>query len=1296
MFRTTLIILLLSAQILFGQQTGKDGKTFQARKASYLMNLEDATSSVSESQRIRNLYGWLENGIWNDVVKSAIDSLLYGKAPNEKPHWFSAIRGHNVNLIMVLRKWGPTDGDSTINSTYEDKITNKFDDFISKSRCFQGVNDQKQMYQMASVYMYTLFYGNRNVPNYGVPDGESPTSTKEDAWPDFSYNGHSYFFNNGPYDANTLARDFLEWALDGWYVQKINPATQREFDSPDYSRAFAGAFSALVSLLPSSDPLYTKAKMAVDFMLLDYMLDESQNAGHCGTFGRADYKWTSRNSVYPTYQYFGIGGLEAEERSDINAVWFHDYEPPDLLVDLINMNDQSVSDWLWHTEYNPGFLHDDDFGKWVYQTKNYCIGSNKGNSKQGWSVVINTEGSNKNFIRFWINKDSTAPPDNREGNYLGDKGNQFQNAIFADLGGSGNLWVRFHGGVSWDDETTTGGWDFKKDGDVMVAIKIASSTACVEMATVGVEYADYSAFQSAVTGAGGSSCGNDSFKTSRGDVINDDDFAGRLSPGDASFPFDRMGTWDGNGNQIIDWNNNVMTVTLEGNSLTYNFNNWTSSSTTGGNQPPVSINNGPYSGEINQSISFSSSGSNDPDGNIVSYLWDFGDGTTSILPNPSNTYTSSGNFSVSLKVTDNDSASNTSFTSATITDPNAQVTADAGGPYSGQVGTDIVFDGSGSQGSNLTYSWDFGDTVSGTGVSPSHPYNSEGTYTVILTVDDGSGNTDSDTTTATIQAVSAGTFESTISNPTDDAEQRSNDTVTTNSPDLELVDDGSDNQIVGLRFSNVTIPQGATISNAYVQFTADRASTIPTSLTINGEAADDPVTFSDTNSDISSRDTTFESAAWNPPAWNTIGAAGEDQRTSDLKEVIEEIVNRSGWTSGNALVLIISGSGSRAAESKEGNPTAPTIHIEYNSNVTTDAGGPYSGQVGTAIVFDGSGSQGPNLTYSWDFGDTVSGTGVSPSHPYNSAGTYTVILTVDDGSGNTDSDTTTATIQSVSTFESTISFQSDDAEQRSNNTVTKTSPDLELVDDNNDNQIVGLRFRNVTIPQGATITNAYVQFTADENSTIPTFLTINGEAADDPVTFSETNSNISSRDTTFESAAWNPPAWNTIGAAGEDQRTSDLKEVIEEIVNRSGWTSGNALVLIITGSGKRVAESKEGNPTAPTIHIEYLDPLAKQVYLTDSFNSLENNKPESYTLKQNYPNPFNPTTTIQFELPKTSSITISVYNMKGEKLEELYRGEKEAGIHTLVWKASDYASGMYLIELKGENFINIKKSILLK
>ena len=72
------------------------------------------------------------------------------------------------------------------------------------------------------------------------------------------------------------------------------------------------------------------------------------------------------------------------------------------------------------------------------------------------------------------------------------------------------------------------------------------------------------------------------------------------------------------------------------------------------------------------------------------------------------------------------------------------------------------------------------------------------------------------------------------------------------------------------------------------------------------------------------------------------------------------------------------------------------------------------------------------------------------------------------------------------------------------------------------------------------------------------------------------------------SVPWIPDPWLIVGETGFNQRTTNIASIIQEIVGRPGWTIGNSLVIIITGTGKRVAESYNGDPSsAPLLHVEY-------------------------------------------------------------------------------------------------------------
>ncbi len=177
----------------------------------------------------------------------------------------------------------------------------------------------------------------------------------------------------------------------------------------------------------------------------------------------------------------------------------------------------------------------------------------------------------------------------------------------------------------------------------------------------------------------------------------------------------------------------------------------------------------------------------------------------------------------------------------------------------------------------------------------------------------------------------------------------------------------------------------------------------------------------------------------------------------------------------------------------------------------------------------------------------------------------------------------------AATLDVRVAASSDDAEQDLGSTTPNlTSSDLELVTDGSTLQTLGMRFRGLTLPQGASITNAWLQLQVDEVSTAAASLSFRAQAADDPPAFTTGTNDLSGRAVGAASVAWAPPSWPTIDVAGADQRTPSLAALVQEVVNRPGWASGNALVLIVTGSGRRTAEAFDGvAAAAPLLHVEY-------------------------------------------------------------------------------------------------------------
>jgi len=88
--------------------------------------------------------------------------------------------------------------------------------------------------------------------------------------------------------------------------------------------------------------------------------------------------------------------------------------------------------------------------------------------------------------------------------------------------------------------------------------------------------------------------------------------------------------------------------------------------------------------------------------------------------------------------------------------------------------------------------------------------------------------------------------------------------------------------------------------------------------------------------------------------------------------------------------------------------------------------------------------------------------------------------------------------------------------------------------------------------------------------------------------------------------------------------------------------------------------------------------------------------PFEFTLDDNYPNPFNAQTTIEFNLHDDCDVRLDVYNLKGQRVDMIVDGRLSAGQHTVIWDASQYASGFYFYKLIAGDNVFTKRMMLLK
>ncbi|MBI4546410.1 MAG: T9SS type A sorting domain-containing protein [Ignavibacteriae bacterium] len=156
--------------------------------------------------------------------------------------------------------------------------------------------------------------------------------------------------------------------------------------------------------------------------------------------------------------------------------------------------------------------------------------------------------------------------------------------------------------------------------------------------------------------------------------------------------------------------------------------------------------------------------------------------------------------------------------------------------------------------------------------------------------------------------------------------------------------------------------------------------------------------------------------------------------------------------------------------------------------------------------------------------------------------------------------------------------------------------------------------------------------------------------------------------------------------------------------------SGSPLYSTGSGSGNGWYRITAGDVIVDHIRFQMLDAAQTQLLLelfipvrfyygsvtTSSVQDLGTGVPETFALGQNYPNPFNPTTTIRFDLPKQTNVSLKIYNLLGQEVSTLVDGIQQAGHKTVEFDARSLPSGIYIYRLVAGNFVAAKKLVVLK
>jgi len=414
-----------------------------------------------------------------------------------------------------------------------------------------------------------------------------------------------------------------------------------------------------------------------------------------------------------------------------------------------------------------------------------------------------------------------------------------------------------------------------------------------------------------------------------------------------------------------------------------------------------------YTGEV---IDFDASGSYDTDGYIVGYSWYFSDGNTDSGVTVSHSYVEDGEYTVTLKVVDDDGAFGIKTSSIVV--KNRPPVADLDTSSAILDKKEIVtFNASGSydpDGTIVSYSWDFGDGNTATGVTVSHAYADNGSYVVTLTVTDNDGATDSAHATKTIMNRHPVAIFTESAHTVYSSENIHFDASESHDPDGTIVsyswDFGDGNTATGVTASHsyatsgtytvtltVTDNDGATDSITATKTVMNRHPVA--SFTETAEVVDTEEAISFDASDSSDPDGYIVDYSWDfGDGTQGTGVSVQHAYSQDgTYTVILTVTDNDGATNSTEAIKTVLNRSPVASFTE----SAHTVYSSEN------------------IHFDGSESHDPDgviVSYSWDFGDGNTATGVEVDHAYEDDGVYTVTLTVIDDDDATGSATATKNV----------------------------------------------------------------------------------------------------------------------------------------------------------------------------------------------------------------------------------------------------------------------------------------------
>ena len=424
----------------------------------------------------------------------------------------------------------------------------------------------------------------------------------------------------------------------------------------------------------------------------------------------------------------------------------------------------------------------------------------------------------------------------------------------------------------------------------------------------------------------------------------------------------------------------------------------------GGQAPNVNPTASFTASAVDLAASFDAGNSVDPDGTIVSYAWNFGDGSP-VVTGPdavvNHTYGSAGTRTVSLTVTDNRGGTATTTAQVTVQAPNVAPVASF---TSTVTNLKVDFDASGStdtDGNVVKYEWDFGDgSPVVEGIAPTHTYATAGTRNVTLTVTDDRQGTHSVTqpVTATLppNVLPTAAFTSSHTNLT--ANFDASGSVDTDGTIVSYAwDFGDGTQGSGVTATRTYLTAGTKTVKLTVIDDRGGQSVVEHDVTVTDPPNGAPTAaYSWGHTDLTAN---FDASASTDPendaltySWNFGDGSGDGASTSVAPTHV--------FASAGDYQVVLTVTDTHGASSQV--TKTVTVTAPPPANVSPTASFSSSTNFLTASV-NGSGSVDPDgsiVSYVWNWGDSSApGSGVTASHVYATAGTYTVTLTVTDNKG---------------------------------------------------------------------------------------------------------------------------------------------------------------------------------------------------------------------------------------------------------------------------------------------------------